>query len=191
MNLPNRLTLLRLALVPIFVALLLADFLAHHGLWALLVFALASLTDLLDGRIARRRNLVTTFGKLMDPLADKVLVMAAMLCLVERGHAPSYVVILILAREFLVTSLRLVAAGEGLVIAADRWGKVKTVVQMLWIIAALLLLWVQADLPLLSAGILAALRAVSAVLMWASVFFTLLSGFRYAYSNRQIFLREL
>lgn len=187
MNLPNKLTLLRVALVPVFVALLLTG----HALWALAVFAAASLTDLLDGKIARSRNLVTTFGKLMDPLADKVLVMAAMLCLVELGRAPSYVVILILAREFLVTSLRLVAAGEGKIIAADRLGKVKTATQMAWIVAALLLLWLQGGAPAADGRILAAARALDAVLMWASVFFTLLSGSRYVYANRAVFLREM
>ena len=178
MNLPNQLTLLRIAMVPVFVALLL---LGYPG-WALLCFAVAALTDALDGYIARSRNLITTFGKLMDPLADKILVMAAMLCLIELGHAPSFVVILILAREFLVTSLRLIAAGEGVVIAADNFGKAKTVAQMLWILAALAAMWL--DGP--------ALLWMSAdLLMWLSLLLTLLSGGNYVVKNRKLLLSDL
>ena len=134
MNLPNKLTLLRIFLVPVFVSLMLFG----YPLAGLAVFIAASLTDLLDGQIARKYNLVTVFGKLMDPLADKILVMSAMLLLVQFGYTPAWVVIIILAREFLVTSLRLIAAGEGVVIAADIWGKIKTVAQMLWVLSALL-----------------------------------------------------
>jgi CDP-diacylglycerol--glycerol-3-phosphate 3-phosphatidyltransferase len=178
MNLPNQLTVLRIALVPVFVALLLFG---HPG-WALLCFAVAALTDALDGYIARSRNLITTFGKLMDPLADKILVMAAMLCLVELKLAPSYVVILILAREFLVTSLRLIAVGEGVVIAADIYGKAKTVVQILWILAALAALWL--DGPVF-------LRMTADLLMWLSLLLTLLSGGNYVIKNRKLLLSDL
>ena len=178
MNLPNQLTVLRIALVPVFVLLLL---LGYPG-WALLCFAVAALTDALDGYIARSRNLITTFGKLMDPLADKILVMAAMLCLIELKLAPSFVVILILAREFLVTSLRLIAVGEGVVIAADNFGKAKTVAQMLWILAALSALWL--DGPAL-------LRMAADLLMWLSLLLTLLSGGNYVIKNRKLLLSDL
>ena len=123
MNTPNKLTLIRVILIPFFVLFLMTDLLPASQLWALAVFAIASFTDFLDGYLARRDQLVTNFGKLMDPLADKLLVTAALICFVEIGLAPAWVVIIIISREFLVTSIRLVAAGEGKVIAADKSGK--------------------------------------------------------------------
>mgnify|MGYP004669273109 CR=1 FL=1 len=184
MNLPNKLTVLRILLVPVFVVFYAADW----DLAALIVFAAASLTDTLDGHIARSRGLITTFGKLMDPLADKILVMAAMLCFVDTGVCPAWVVIVILAREFLVTSLRLVAAGEGLVIAADVWGKLKTVAQMLWIVCGLL------SQALANAGQLLTANVVwrlSLGLMWIAAGLALLSGINYCVKNRSVFLRDL
>lgn len=191
MNLPNRLTLLRIMLVPFFVFFLMAGDSGLFMLLALLVFAVASLTDLLDGKIARSRGLVTTFGKLMDPLADKILVMSAMICFVALGLAPAWAVIVILTREFLVTSLRLIAAGEGLVIAADKWGKVKTVTQMVWIIWVLLWLWLASSPLALPAGFDIFGRSVAAALMAASVFFTLLSGFNYVWKNRALLFSDM
>ena len=184
MNLPNKLTLLRILLVPVFVVLF------EMGIYfaALVVFCAASVTDALDGNIARKRGLVTNFGKLMDPLADKVLVMSAMLCLVSSGLTPSWVVIVILAREFLVTSLRLIAVGEGIVIAADRWGKLKTIAQMSWIIAALLLLSTESFLPDTMWTFVA---WATILLMWASLILSVMSGFNYCYKNRDIFLRDM
>jgi CDP-diacylglycerol--glycerol-3-phosphate 3-phosphatidyltransferase len=173
--------MLRIVLVPVFVVM----FLLGWYLPALIVFAVASITDTLDGYLARSRNLVTNFGKLMDPLADKILVMAAMLCFVEAGICPAWVVIIILAREFLVTSLRLVAASDGIVIAADIWGKMKTIAQMLWIVAALLAL----TLSRFSAA--AALSLLARVLMWVSVILATLSGANYCWKNRAVFLKDL
>ncbi len=191
MNLPNKLTLLRIILVPFFVFFLMAGHSSAFGLLALLIFAVASLTDLLDGKIARSRGLVTTFGKLMDPLADKILVMSAMICFVALKLAPAWAVIVILTREFLVTSLRLIAAGEGLVIAADNWGKIKTVTQMIWIIWVLLWLWLASSPLALPAGFDALGRGVATVLMAASVFFTLLSGFNYVWKNRALLFSDM
>ena len=125
------LTMLRMVLIIPFVILMQSED-PTHLLWALIIFVVASLTDLLDGKIARKYNLITNFGKLMDPLADKLLVMSGMIMFIERGWAPAFVVIIILAREFLVTSVRLLAAKEGVVIAADIWGKLKTVFQMIY-----------------------------------------------------------
>ena len=138
MNLPNKLTVMRMILVPFVVAALLYPF-PHHYLVALLLFAAASYTDHLDGKIARRDNLVTDFGKFMDPLADKVMVLSAMVCLVSLGFADVWIVVLMLAREFMVTSIRLVAVDKGRVIAANIWGKVKTVTQIIAILGVLLL----------------------------------------------------
>ena len=132
MNLPNKLTIIRVCLIPFFVAALLFD----HGnnytmrIVANVLFIVASLTDLFDGKIARKYNLVTNFGKFMDPLADKLLVCSALICLIELGQLPAWVVIIIISREFIISGLRLVAADNGVVIAASYWGKFKTTFQM-------------------------------------------------------------
>ena len=134
MNLPNKLTIFRVILVIPFVALMLNG----YDLWAVAVFIIASLTDLLDGKIARKYNLITDFGKFMDPLADKLLVCAAMICLVEMGRLPAWMVIVIISREFIISGFRLVASDNGVVIAASYWGKFKTTFQMLMIIVLIL-----------------------------------------------------
>ena len=135
MNLPNKLTLFRVVLIPFFVAILMTYFMGDKSRWiALVIFVVASLTDLLDGKIARKYNLVTTFGKFADPLADKLLVCSAMICLVSLDRIPAWVVIVIIAREFIISGFRLVAAQKGIVIAAGWSGKIKTVVQMIMVI---------------------------------------------------------
>ena len=132
MNLPNKLTIIRVCLIPFFVAALLFD----HGnnytmrIVANVLFIVASLTDLFDGKIARKYNLVTNFGKFMDPLADKLLGCSALICLIELGQLPAWVVIIIISREFIISGFRLVAADNGVVIAASYWGKFKTTFQM-------------------------------------------------------------
>ena len=132
MNLPNKLTIIRVCLIPFFVAALLFD----HGnnytmrIVANVLFIVASLTDLFDGKIARKYNLVTNVGKFMDPLADKLLVCSALICLIELGQLPAWVVIIIISREFIISGFRLVAADNGVVIAASYWGKFKTTFQM-------------------------------------------------------------
>ena len=139
MNLPNKLTVLRVILVPFFVFFLLESYILHHNLIALIIFAIASYTDHLDGKIARRDNLITNFGKFMDPLADKILVISALICFVASGTVSPWFLILITFREFAVTSIRLVAAGgKGKVIAANIWGKAKTVSQIVAIIIIIL-----------------------------------------------------
>ena len=139
MNLPNKLTVLRMIMIVPFVVFMLTPAGGGAGKWiALALFVIASLTDLLDGKIARKYNLVTTFGKFMDPLADKLLVCAAMICLVEMGRIPAWIVIIIISREFIISGFRLVAADNGVVIAASYWGKFKTTFQMLMIIVLIL-----------------------------------------------------
>ena len=134
MNLPNKLTILRIILVPVFVVVMLTNCFGDNSRWvALAIFIIASLTDLLDGKIARKYNLVTNFGKFMDPLADKMLVCSALICLVELGRIPSWMVIIIVARDFVISGFRLVAAESGKVIAANYWGKFKTASQMVMI----------------------------------------------------------
>ena len=137
MNLANKLTLSRVIMIPFFVVFMLL----HTPVWylvALAVFCVASITDLLDGKIARKYNMVTNFGKFMDPLADKLLVCAALVCLVEVKSLPSWVVIVIISREFIISGFRLIAADNGVVIAASYWGKFKTVFQMAMIIMLIL-----------------------------------------------------
>ena len=140
MNLPNKLTIIRVIMIPIFLAVLSAEFLDGNSarIISAAIFVLASLTDALDGYIARSRNLITTFGKFADPLADKLLVCAALIALVELGDLPSWVVILIVSREFIVTGFRVIAAEKGIVIAAGTMGKFKTVFQMLMTIFLIL-----------------------------------------------------
>ena len=192
MNLPNRLTVMRMILVPFFVAAVLYPF-PHHFLIAFILFAVASYTDHLDGKIARKRNLITNFGKFMDPLADKVMVLSAMVCLVSQDLADVWIVVLMLAREFMVTSIRLVAADRGRVIAANMWGKAKTVSQIVAILAVLLMQYL---LELGSMGILSLsaesgliMGMVGDVLLAIAAFFTVLSGLVYLRHNCDI-LRE-
>ena len=139
MNLPNKLTVLRIIMVPFFVFFMLTDVGGAANKWiALALFCIASLTDLLDGKIARKYHLVTNFGKFMDPLADKLLVSSAMICLVEMGRLPAWIVIIIISREFIISGFRLVASDSGIVIAASYWGKFKTVFQMVMIIVMIM-----------------------------------------------------
>ena len=135
MNLPNKLTTLRVIMIPFFVFFMLTDVGGNANKWiALALFVVASLTDFLDGKIARKYNLVTNFGKFMDPLADKLLVCSALICLQDLDRVPAWVVIVIIAREFIISGFRLVASDNGIVIAASYWGKFKTIFQMFMII---------------------------------------------------------
>ena len=137
MNLPNKITVARILLVPVFVILLLVQF-PYNNIVAFLVFLIASCTDFVDGHLACSRNLVTNFGKFLDPIADKLLVTAALIALVGQDKIPSWFVTVIIAREFIVTGIRLIANGEGRVIAASIWGKLKTITQMIAISLLLL-----------------------------------------------------
>lgn len=183
MNLPNRLTLFRVILIPFFVVFMLVDFGpgACESLYkwiALGIFAIASLTDMLDGKIARKYNLVTNFGKFMDPLADKLLVCSAMICLIELGRIPSWVVIIIVAREFVISGFRLIASDNGVVIAASMWGKYKTVFQMVMVILMI------ADLPVV------AIQIVTIVVMWVAVVLTIVSLIDYIAKNAAVLKTE-
>lgn len=193
MNLPNKLTLLRIIMVPFFVVFMAFDDTPKSLLAAAVIFAAASLTDMLDGKIARKYGLITNFGKLMDPLADKILVMSAMVCFVARSFAPAWVVVVILAREFLVTSLRLIAAAEGTVIAADNWGKIKTVTQMAWVIWTLVWLWLESTNLLFGWPMLTPMIGymLCIALMYASVFFTVLSGANYVIKNKALLFSDM
>ena len=187
MNLPNKLTIGRIALVPFLVAALLIDF-PLNNLAALIIFAAASITDMLDGKIARKQNLVTDFGKFADPLADKILVLAALLCFVQNGYCDCVAVIIILLREFSVTSIRLIAASNGKVVAANIWGKVKTVSQMIAIIAIMLMQFI-IDITQLtnsySPDIFTAFWIIGEILLWISTVFAVISGIIYIIQNKE------
>lgn len=189
MNLPNKLTLLRLLLIPFFLVLLafrfdwgtvewLGSSIGIPELIATIIFIIASITDWLDGYIARRDNLVTNFGKFADPMADKILVASALIMLVELNLAPGWVVAVIIAREFAVTGLRLLLVETGGTVLAAAWpGKIKTVTQMLAIIFLLL-----NNLPFAWTGI-----PVGSILLYISLFFTVYSGIDYFYNARFVF----
>lgn len=177
MNLPNKLTLLRILLVPVFLVFIYVPMPFQYTL-ALLVFAAASITDALDGNIARKHNLVTTFGKFADPLADKVLVLAALAAFADVDEIPvnGIVVIIVATREFLVSGLRLVTAEKGVVVAAGIWGKLKTAFTMVAIVVILLTQVLAMDLGILSVDAEFWLYVVNSVLVWISVLLTVISG---------------
>ena len=131
MNLPNKLTILRVIMIPVFVVFLLCNNIPYNNLIAVVIFALACITDALDGHIARKNNLVSNFGKFMDPLADKLLVCSALLCFVALKQIPVWIAIIIVSREFIISGFRLIASDNGVVIAASKWGKLKTIAQMI------------------------------------------------------------
>ena len=174
MNLPNKLTILRVILIPFFVAFLMDAFHVPGTKWiALTIFIIASLTDMLDGKIARKYNLVTNFGKFMDPLADKLLVCSALIAFVDMDIIPTWIVMIIIAREFIISCFRLVASDNGIVIAAGIWGKLKTVCQMIMIIV-------------LIADFGGVFDTIGTVLIWLSLILTIISLVDYLYTNRQV-----
>jgi len=181
MNICNKLTVFRIILVPFFVLFMLCSAIPYSSLWALIIFAVASYTDHLDGKLARERNMVTNFGKFLDPMADKILVLSAMVCMVTVDLCSPVVLIIVLAREFLVSSLRLVAASQNVVIAADKSGKIKTATQMISIVAVLTLLSIN---QLFGRAIPVA--PISHCLMWITAALTVYSGAEYIVRNRSL-----
>lgn len=175
MNLPNKLTIFRVILIPFFIFFLLTDIAGNASDWiALAIFIIASLTDLLDGKIARKYNLVTDFGKFMDPLADKLLVCSAMICFVEIGSLRAWMVVVIIAREFIISGFRLIAADNGIVIAASYYGKFKTVFQMLMII--MLIMNLQFKWFIIATNIV----------IWIAVVLTIVSLLDYLIKNKDV-----
>ncbi len=178
MNLPNKLTLIRIAMIPVFLFFLMTDFVPYSVYIALAVFILAAATDALDGHIARSRNLVTDFGKFADPLADKILVLSALIGLIELGQIGAIPVIIIIAREFMVTGLRIVAIGAGKVIAAGLSGKIKTVLQMIVTVLLMVICPFRAEVF--------ALEVIAQIGIWAMVAITVYSGAEYIIQNWSI-----
>lgn len=188
MNLPNKLTLLRIILVPFFIIAMLVNF-PFHYLVAGCIFGIASVTDTLDGKIARRRNLVTDFGKFADPLADKILVLTALVCFLQVGLLGSFgaiPVIIVLFREFAVSGIRLVAASSGKVVAANIWGKIKTVSQMVGIsviFAMQVVLEILGAMKVSTGFVSEVFYYIGNGLIWLSTVFTLISGIIYLKDN--------
>lgn len=174
-NLPNQLTIGRVLAIPVFIVLLMIGW----RVAATVIFILAAFTDMLDGKIARKYNLVTNFGKLMDPLADKLLTMSAFVCFVGLGDIPAWMVIVILGREFIITGMRQVAAAEGIVIAAGWSGKIKTVCQMIAIPLIMLNNWPFSLLPFQC--------PMDQIVLWAALIMTIWSGTEYIIKNKQVF----
>ena len=172
MTISNKLTILRIILVPVFVALMMLNM-----LWsATAVFVIASLTDMLDGYLARKRNEITNFGKFADPIADKILVVAALMCMVETAVIPAWSVIIVIAREFIVSGLRMSAAAQNVVIAADGFGKIKTITQMVSITMLLL-------------GFGGIFEIVALVLFYVSVALTFMSGVSYIVQYKDVLMK--
>lgn len=174
MNLPNKLTVLRVILIPFFVVSMMIENGANQTFRcvAAAIFIIASLTDMLDGKIARKYNLVTNFGKFMDPLADKLLVCSALICLIQLGQLPAWMVIIIVSREFIISGFRLVAAEQGIVIAASYWGKFKTTFQMIAVVLMILNF--------------EALSAVTLICTWAALILTIISLVDYIAKNHKV-----
>ena len=171
MNLPNKLTVLRVIMIPFFVAALLYDGGANQNMRyvAAAIFIIASLTDMLDGKIARKYNLVTNFGKFMDPLADKLLVCSALICMIELRQLPAWMVIIIISREFIISGFRLVASDNGVVIAASYWGKFKTTFQMIGVVLLIF------NIP--------ALSTLTTIIVWIALALTVISLVDYIVKN--------
>ena len=177
MNLPNKLTVLRVIMVPFFVFFMLTGVGGAANKWiALIIFCVASLTDMLDGKIARARNLVTNFGKFMDPLADKLLVCSALIALVDLNKIAAWIVIIIIAREFIISGFRLVASDNGVVIAASYWGKFKTTFQMLMIIFTIFNIYLENDV----------LDVISNILVYVALALTVISLIDYMLKNKDV-----
>mgnify|MGYP002582397848 CR=1 FL=1 len=181
MNLPNKITLARICLIPVFMAVLMCGNYfgwQYFGIWAAVVFAIASLTDGIDGHIARSRGLVTDFGKFADPLADKLLVSTALICFVQLDWMPAYMAVVIVAREFIVTGLRTIAASKGIVMAAIMTGKIKTTIQIIAILCTML--FSTADFTICG------YPGIGFITMAISTLFTIYSGIEYIARNSSL-----
>jgi len=172
MNIANKITLVRIFLVPIFVLFMLTDFTGYNSIIAFVVFVIATITDKIDGTIARKYNLVTDFGKFLDPIADKLLVCSALICLTADGTIPAWITIVIIGREFIISAFRLVCADTGKTVAASWWGKSKTIAQMVTIIVLLLNI--------------AQLKILEDILIYVSLVLTVVSLVDYFVKNNDV-----
>ncbi len=174
MNLPNKITIFRVLMIPVFVLFMLYDVIPYHYYIASAIFIIACLSDFFDGYIARKYHLITNFGKFMDPLADKLLVSSALICFVELQLMPSWMVIIIIAREFIISGFRLVASDNGVVIAASWWGKLKTNVQMVMSV----MLIINLDYPFIN--------VLEQIAIWLAIALTVISLIDYMIKNKNV-----
>ena len=176
LNVPNILTIARFFITPIFLAIILIESLPHRFIIACIVFSIGSITDAVDGHLARKNNQITNFGKFMDPLADKLLVCSALIALVEMGRIPAWVVIIIIGREFIISGFRLIAADNNVVIAASYWGKFKTTFQMVMVCLMIFNLGVRVE----------GLQIVTDIVMWIALALTIMSLVDYLIKNKEV-----
>lgn len=185
MNTPNKLTISRMLLTPVFLGVILWET-PHRFLFALIIFSIAAITDAIDGKLARERNEITVFGKLLDPVADKMLTTAALLAFMHLGLCNVWIVFIVLTREFIVTSVRLIALSQGVVIPANIWGKLKTVSQMTFTILIMLLAELDEIFELFNKSIPFELSLLSNTLLGITAFFATVSGVIYVMQSRKI-----
>lgn len=180
MNLPNKLTVMRVVLIPLFMFFILADFIPLNILWAGIFYGTAAITDLIDGRLARKYGLVTNFGKFLDPIADKMLVMAVLLCFADKGWIDMIAAFVILAREFIVSGVRLIVAGEGVVVPAGIWGKLKTACTMAAFGVIMAIEFFLVDIFKINFNFF----IINEVLIWICALLTIISGATYLYAYK-------
>lgn len=189
LNVPNKLTIIRILLTPVFLGVILWESLPHRFLIACIVFSLGSITDAVDGHLARKNNQITNFGKFLDPIADKILTTSALLVFMSMGLCNIWIVMLVLVREFAIASVRMIAASNGVVIPANIWGKIKTVTQMVFTILIMILGEVYFIIEKTNAELfskLPDLALISNCLLWVTAIFTVLSGAVYLVDSRKI-----
>ena len=188
MNLPNKLTMLRIILVPFYIFFLLMPGIPHHYLIALIIFGAASYTDHLDGKIARKYNMITDFGKFADPLAAKIMILAALACFVQLGLTNAVVLTVIVAREFMVTAMRLVASSKGKVVAANNWGKAKTISQIAAVLLVMIFQYIlelgaMGFVNINTASLIPVFGLIGEIALWISALLTVISGVVYIVQN--------
>ncbi len=189
LNTPNKLTVARILITPVYLALILWESLPHRFLIATLVYSIAAITDAIDGKLARKNNQITNFGKLLDPIADKILTTSALLAFMQMGLCNIWIVMIVLTREFTVASIRMIAAADGVVIPANIWGKLKTVSQMTFTIVIMLLGEVYSILAAYNPvwyGKMPALALISNILLWITAVLTVVSGVIYVIDSKKV-----
>lgn len=189
LNTPNKLTVARILITPVYLALILWESLPHRFLIATLVYSIAAITDAIDGKLARKNNQITNFGKLLDPIADKILTTSALLAFMQMGICNIWIVMIVLTREFTVASIRMIAAADGVVIPANIWGKLKTVSQMTFTIVIMLLGEVYSILAAYNPvwyGKMPALALISNILLWITAVLTVVSGVIYVIDSKKV-----
>ena len=189
LNTPNKLTVARILITPVYLALILWESLPHRFLIAALVYSIAAITDAIDGKLARKNNQITNFGKLLDPIADKILTTSALLAFMQMGLCNIWIVMIVLTREFTVASIRMIAAADGVVIPANIWGKLKTVSQMTFTIVIMLLGEVYSILAAYNPvwyGKMPALALISNILLWITAVLTAVSGVIYVIDSKKV-----